>query len=221
MTQEDLILERLDRIEAKLTPLSGTVESIRELKEDMSPLAHNAFQVMVKELEDVETSFKLEDLLELIKRLLKSSRSITYSLNQLENVIDFITTLEPLLKSSVPQLIDYLDELEQRGVFKILLATLEIRAKVAKAYTAEDIDRIGDGLVSLLALAQKLSEPQTMAFLERLTEMPAKLDLEKCKDIGPFGLLWASGNKEVKEGLGVLMEFTKGMGSLKHQGQSE
>jgi len=221
MTQEELILERLDRIEAKLTPLSGSVESIRELKEDMSPLAHNAFQVMVKELEDVETSFKLEDLLELIKRLLKSSRSITYSLNQLENVIDFITTLEPLLKSSVPQLIDYLDELEQRGVFKILLATLEIRAKVAKAYTAEDIDRIGDGLVSLLALAQKLSEPRTIAFLERLTEMPAKLDLEKCKDIGPFGLLWASGNKEVKEGLGVLMEFTKGMGSLKHQGPSE
>lgn len=219
MTQEDLILERLDRIEAKLTPLSGTVESIRELKEDMSPLAHNAFQVMVKELEDVETSFKLEDLLELIKRLLKSSRSITYSLNQLENVIDFITTLEPLLKSSVPQLIDYLDELEQRGVFKILLATLEIRAKVAKAYTAEDIDRIGDGLVSLLALAQKMAEPRTIAFLERLTEMPGKLDLEKCKDIGPFGLLWASGNKEVKEGLGVLMEFTKGMGSLKHQAE--
>jgi len=221
MTQEDLILERLDRIEAMLAPLSGSVESIRELKEDLSPLAHNAFQVMVKELEDVETSFKLEDLLELIKRLMKSSRSITYSLNQLENVIDFITTLEPLLKSSVPQLIDYLDELEQRGVFKILLATLEIRAKVAKAYTAEDIDRIGDGLVSLLALAQKLSEPRTIAFLERLTEMPAKLDLEKCKNIGPFGLLWASGNKEVKEGLGVLMEFTKGMGSLKHQGQSE
>ena len=221
MTQEDLILERLDRIEAMLAPLSGSMESIQELKEDLSPLAHNAFQVMVKELEDVETSFKLEDLLELIKRLMKSSRSITYSLNQLENVIDFITTLEPLLKSSVPQLIDYLDELEQRGVFKILLATLEIRAKVAKAYTAEDIDRIGDGLVSLLALAQKLSEPRTIAFLERLTEMPAKLDLEKCKDIGPFGLLWASGNKEVKEGLGVLMEFTKGMGSLKHQGPSE
>lgn len=217
MTQEDLILERLDRIEAKLAPFSGSMESIRELKEDMSPLAHKAFQVMVKELEDVDTSFKIEDLLELVKRLLKSSRSITYSLNQLENVIDFITTLEPLLKSSVPQLIDYLDELEQRGVFKILLATLEIRAKVAKVYTAEDIDRIGDGLVSLLALAQKLSEPQTIAFLEKLTEMPSKLDFEKCKDIGPFGLLWASGNKEVKEGLGVLMEFTKGMGSLKQQ----
>jgi len=221
MTQEDLILARLDRIEAMLAPLSRSVESIQELKEDMSPLAHNAFQVMIRELEDVESSFKLEDLLELVKRLLRSSRSITYSLNQLENIIDFVTTLEPLLKSSVPQLIDYLDELEQRGVFKILMATLEIRAKVAKAYTAEDIDRIGDGLVSLLALAQKLSEPRTVAFLEKLTEMPAKLDLEHCKGVGPFGLLWAVGNKEVKEGLGVLMEFTKGMGSLKHQDHSE
>jgi len=159
----------------------------------------------------------LGDLLELIKRVLRSTRSITYSLKQLENIIDFVTTLEPLLRSSVPQIIHYLDELEQRGVFKILMATLEIRAKIANAYTAEDIDRIGDGIVSMLALAKKLSEPQTIAFLERLIEMPAQLDLETCKKIGPFGLLWSAGNKDVKEGLGVLIELTKGMGKLKPQ----
>jgi len=217
MTNEELILERLDRIEAKLAPLSGSVHSIQELREDLTPLANNAFQLIIKELEDVESSFELDDLLELIKRVLRSTRSLTYSLNQLENIIDFVTTLEPLLRSSVPQMINYLDELEQRGVFKILMATLEIRAKVAKAYTAEDIDRIGDGLVSLLALAKKVSEPRTLAFLERLTEMPAQLDLESSKKTGPFGLLWAIGNKDVKEGVGVLIELTKGMGKLKPQ----
>jgi len=217
MTNEELILERLDRIEAKLAPLSGSVESISELRRDLTPLANNAFQIMIKELEDVESSFQLDDLLKLIKRVLRSTSSITYSLNQLENIIDFVTTLEPLLRSSVPQMINYLDELEQRGVFKILMATLEIRAKVANTYTAEDIDRIGDGLVSLLALAKKLSEPRTMAFLERLTEMPVQLDLESCPKKGPLGLLWAMGNKDVKEGLGVLIELTKGMGNLKPQ----
>jgi uncharacterized protein YjgD (DUF1641 family) len=41
------------------------------------------------------------------------------------------------------------------------------------------------------------------------------MDLSTSKDVGPFGLLWACSNKEVKEGLGVLMQLTKGMGKLK------
>jgi uncharacterized protein YjgD (DUF1641 family) len=215
MTNEDLILERLDRIEGKLAPLTDSVKSWKEFQTDVTPLANQAIQLMIKELGDVESSFQLEDLLEMIKRLLRSVRSITFSLSQLENVIDFITTLEPLLKSSVPQLVNYLDDLEQKGVFRILNATLGVRAKIAAAYTPEDIDQIGDGLVAMLGLAKKLTEPQVLSLLEKLAEMPAKLDLEKSKDIGPFGLLWASSNKEVKEGLGVLMELTKGMAKLK------
>ena len=215
MTNEELILERLDRIEAKIDPLVKSFDGVKELGADMSPLAHQAFQLVIKELEDVESSFQLEDLLEMIKRMLRSVRSLTFALNQLENIIDFVTTLEPLLKSSVPQLIHYLDDLEQQGVFRILNATLGVRAKIAAAYSPEDIDKIGDGLVAALGLAKKLTEPATLSLLEKLTEMPAQLNLAEAKDVGPFGLLWASGNKEIKEGLGVLMQLTKGMAKLK------
>ncbi len=215
MTNEELILERLDKIEAQIAPLAESFKGVNELKDDLSPLANNAIQLMINELEDVESSFQLEDLLEMFKRMLRSVRSITFAMSQLENILDFVTTLEPLLKSSVPQLINYLDDLEQRGVFRILNATLGIRAKIATAYSPEDIEQIGDGLVSLLGLAKKLTDPQTLAVLERLSEVPANLDLATSKDVGPFGLLWACSNKEVKEGLGVLMQLTKGMGKLK------
>lgn len=215
MTNEELILERLDKIEAQIAPLAESFKGVDELKDDLSPLAHNAIKLVIKELEDVESSFQLEDLLEMFKRMLRSVRSLTYTLGQLENIIDFVTTLEPLLKSSVPQFINYLDDLEQRGVFRILNATLGVRAKIASAYSPEDIEQIGDGLVSLLGLAKKITDPQTLALLESLAEMPAKLDLERSKNVGPFGLLWACSNKDVKEGLGVLMQLTKGMGKLK------
>lgn len=215
MTNEELILERLDKIEAKMDPLVTSFQGVKELGADMSPLAHQAFQLMIKELEDVESGFQLEDLLDLIKRMLRSVRSLVFALDQLENIIDFVTTLEPLLRSSVPQLIHYLDDLEQQGVFRILNATLGVRAKIAAAYSPEDIDKIGDGLVSLLGLAKKLTEPETLSLLEKLTEMPAQLNLAEAKAVGPFGLLWAIGNKETKEGLGVLMQLTKGMAKLK------
>jgi uncharacterized protein YjgD (DUF1641 family) len=215
MTNEELILERLDKIEAQIAPLAESFKGVNELKNDLSPLAHNAIKLVIQELEDVESSFQLEDLLEMFKRMLRSVRSLTYAMSQMENILDFVTTVEPLLKSSVPQLINYLDDLEQRGVFRIINATLGVRAKIATAYSPEDIEQIGDGLVSLLGLAKKMTDPQTLSLLETLTEIPAKMDLSTSKDVGPFGLLWACSNKEVKEGLGVLMQLTKGMGKLK------
>jgi len=92
---------------------------------------------------------------------------------------------------------------------------LGVRAKIATAYTPDDVEKIGDGLVAALGLAKKLTDPQTFSFLEKLAEMPAQLNLAEAKEVGPFGLVWASGNKEVKEGLGVLMQLTKGMAKLK------
>jgi uncharacterized protein YjgD (DUF1641 family) len=215
MTNEEMILERLESIEGQLAPLAQSAKSMAEFKDDLTFLAQPATQALVKELADVEASFQLEDLMELAKRMLRSVRNITWSLGQLENMIDFVTTLEPLLKTSVPQIVNYLDDLEQRGVFRIIGATLDFRSKVAETYTPEDIDQIGDGLVALLNLAKKISDPQAAALLEHLAEVPASVDLKACKDVGPVGLLWACNTKEVKEGLGVLMELTKAMGKVK------
>ncbi|MCK4987266.1 MAG: DUF1641 domain-containing protein, partial [Desulfobacterales bacterium] len=212
MTTEKQILERLDRIEAQLAPISASARGLNELKEDLIPLSGQAFRLLIRELEDVESGFQLEDLLALMKRFLRSVKHLQFSLEQLENIVDFALTIEPLLKSSVPQLINYLDDLEQKGVMRIIQSTLDVRAKIAASYSPEDVDQIGDGLVSLLGLAQKLSDPQAQAFLQKMAALPSKVDLEKAKPVGPFGMLGALSSKEARQGLGVLMELTKAMG---------
>jgi len=220
MTNEELILERLDRIEAQLAPISQTASGIKDLREDLIPLSGQAFRLLIEELEDVESSFQLEDLLTLFKRALRSVKPIIFSLEQLENIVDFVLTIEPLLKSAVPQVINYLDDLEQKGVLRIITATLDVRAKIASAYTAEDIDQIGDGAVALLGLAKKLSDPDAVKFLEKIADLPSKVDLAGAKPVGPFGMLGALSGKEARQGLGVLMELTKAMGALKNGGSS-
>jgi uncharacterized protein YjgD (DUF1641 family) len=220
MTTEEQILERLDRIEAQLAPLSQTASGLNELRNDLIPLSGQAFRLLIRELEDVESSFQLEDLMALVKRFLRSVKHLRFSLEQLENIVDFVLTIEPLLKSSVPQLINYLDDLEQKGVLRIIQSTLDVRAKVAASYSPEDVDQIGDGLVALLGLTQKLSDPQATAFLQKMAELPSKVDLDKAKPLGPFGMLGALSSKEARKGLGVLMELTKAMGGLKNGGGS-
>ena len=220
MTNEKQIFERLDRIEAQLAPISQTAADLKEIRDDLIPLSGQAFRLMVRELEDVESSFQLEDLLAFVKRFLRSVKHLHFSLNQLENIVDFVITIEPLLKSAVPKIIDYLDDLEQRGVLRIIQSTLDVRAKIAAAYSPEDIEQIGDGAVALLGMVKKLSSPPAQKFLSEFAELPSKVDLSSAKPLGPLGMLGALSGKEARQGLGILMELTKAMGSLKNGGST-
>ncbi len=215
MNNEELILNRLDRLEQEIAPMADSARSIQELREDLTPRVNEAVKALIVELADIEADFQLEDLLYLIKKSLRNVRNLTFALDQLKNLVDFVITAEPLLKSTVPQIIYALDELEQKGVFNLLTRSLEVVKKIAETYTAEDMDQIGNGLVKLLGVAKKLSTPEAITILDNAAELPAKIDLSQAKETGAFGLLWAMGNKEVKEGLGVLLQLTKGLAALK------
>ena len=123
MTNEELILERLDRIESRIDPLAESAMSMKEFKDDLLAMSQPISKSLIKELGAVVSAFQLEDLAALSKRTLRSIKHIIYALEQLENIFDFFTTLEPVLRLMVPQLIKYLNGLEQRGVFRIIKTT--------------------------------------------------------------------------------------------------
>ena len=167
MTNEALIMERLDLLEQKIDPVADSAKSIKELREQLAPRVNEAVKALIIELADLEADFQLEDLIFLIKKIMRNIKNLNFALEQLKNLIDFSRAVEPLLKSTVPQIIAVLDELEQKGILKIV------------------------------------------------TDFPAKLDFSKAKDVGAYGMLRAMSDKEVQEGLGVLLEITKGMSALK------
>jgi uncharacterized protein YjgD (DUF1641 family) len=215
MNQEDNIQNRLERLEQQIAPVADSARSISELREELAPRVNEAVKALIVELADIEADFQLEDLLFLIKKVLRNVRNLTYSIDQLKNIIDFVLIAEPLLKSTVPQMIYYMDDLEQKGVFTLLSASMEVIKKTAETYTAEDMAQIGDGLVKLLGIFKKLTAPEALELLDRAAEVPSCVDLSRAKPAGAWGLLWAMGNPEVKNGLGILLELTKGLSALK------
>ena len=217
MTNEELILEKLERLETQIQPLIKTSEKFAELKNDLIPISNHATALLINQLTEVESGFQLEDFVSLTKEAMRNTRNFTFALKQMASMIEFVKDLEPLLKSAVPQTIQYLNELEQKGVFRIIKATVDLRSKVAASYTAEDIDSMGDGIVALLGLTKSLSDPKTVELLEKLSQIPSKVELENAKSVGVFGLASAGFNPEISKGLGVLMEFTKAMGRIESE----
>ncbi len=225
MTNEELILEKLAAIEARLEGVSrveqqlaafaGPWENVSDLGRDLSLLMEPGVQKLTDELVEVESGFQLEDVFALIKRLLPSLKYLTWSLEQLENLVDWWADMEPLLKLAVPRIIDYLDSLEQKGIFRINGAVIEMYGKIAARYDAEDIAAMGDGFVRMHGLVKKLSNPELIGFLERVVDLPVNVRLEEARPAGPVGLLWRLRSPECREGLGVLVELTRALGQLK------
>jgi uncharacterized protein YjgD (DUF1641 family) len=225
MTNEELILERLVRIEHRLEGVArvekqmqafaGPWENLSDLGRDLSLLTEPAVKKLTEEMVEVEMGFQMEDFFALIKKLLPSLKYLTWSLEQLENLIDWWQDMEPLLKLGFPRLVDYLDDLEQKGIFRINAAVLEMYGKIAANYNPEDIDAMGDGFVRMHGVVKKLSNPQLIQFLEKVIDIPLAINLEEARPAGPFGLLWRMRSKECQEGLGVLVELTKALSRLK------
>jgi uncharacterized protein YjgD (DUF1641 family) len=168
MNNEASILERLERLEQAIAPVADSANSIKELKEQLAPRVNEAVQALIVELEDVEADFQLEDLTFFIKKLMRNVKNLTFLLEQLKNLIDFAQAVEPLLKTTVPHIISAFDQLEQKGLLRIV------------------------------------------------TKFPAKVDLSQAQEVGLFGMLQALREKEIRQGLGVLLELTRGLSAVKN-----
>ena len=131
MNNDQRIVEQLDHLGRELAILTDSARSLQELREDLTPRVNEAVKILIAELAEIEGDFQFEDALDLLKNLTRNIRNLTWSVDQLKNLIDFLRTVEPLLRSTVPQAIFHLDGLEQKGVFKMLASMLGVMQKIA------------------------------------------------------------------------------------------
>ena len=116
MTKEDLILQRLDALDAKIDPIIKDRQKWAELREDLVPLQHQAVQLITEQLQEIEAGFQLEDLFAVMQQSMRSIKNFLFIIKTMDNLIEFIQDVEPLMKSAVPKMIEYMDELEQKGI---------------------------------------------------------------------------------------------------------
>jgi len=76
MTNEEKILERLERLEKKIDPISESAASVKELKMELAPRVNEAVHYFIEELADIEADFQLEDLIFFCKKALRTGKNL-------------------------------------------------------------------------------------------------------------------------------------------------
>ncbi|MEJ5239875.1 MAG: DUF1641 domain-containing protein [Anaerolineales bacterium] len=172
MTQEqfNLLLERLDRIEAHLAEQRRRTEELEELKRDLIPIANQMVHLTIDELAEIGSEFRVEDLFFLLKRLLRDTYLLLDALDQLESLMGLSEEIKRLMKPMFNTLVEELDRLERRGYFAML-------GKSWQVLTAP----VPEEQTSLFALLKVMGDPQTrkglaraLSLLKLLGEVPSQ-----------------------------------------------
>lgn len=119
-----LINEKVDQMMLQITYLTEQAESqqsrvreFEELKADLIPIGNQLIHLTISELEEIGTDFELEDLLFLLKRVLRNTNLILSMMDRFESLMGIADEVELLGKQVFSSAVEALDKLEQTGFF--------------------------------------------------------------------------------------------------------
>jgi uncharacterized protein YjgD (DUF1641 family) len=154
----ELINEKLDFLTKQVMITRRKQDELAELKEDLTPILSDLFQTAVTELDEISAHFSYEDLIDLMKKLLRNTRTLIALFEQLESMTDLIRDVMPLSKDVFVTVLEKADELEKKGLFKLLKDGENLAEKGLEAYSSGELG--SPEKVSLFRLLRELNQPE-------------------------------------------------------------
>jgi uncharacterized protein YjgD (DUF1641 family) len=192
MMTQDLtqVNEKLDMLIVFMEEQQSRNRAMEELRDDMIPIANHFIKLTIDELAEIGTEFRSEDLLFLLKRLLRNTHTLIRLVDQLEAVMGFADEAELLGKQVFNSLVEKLNELEQKGYFELAGEGIQALDRVVEELDAEDVQALGNTMVqslrtlrepapetppSMLALVKEMNDPQVRIGLSRMLNIMKSL----------------------------------------------
>jgi uncharacterized protein YjgD (DUF1641 family) len=214
-----LSTDRITELERKIDVMSAQmdllVEELREqrlrrqqwdeLRSDLAPIAGEAMTLASNELEAVQEWVRPEDMLRLLRRILRNTRNIEDGMARYESFMDFLDDAGPLTSEAVAKILTTLEDFEQRGYFEFASATFGIVERIVTTYSKEDVEALGDNIVQILDIVKNLTQPEMLAAAQRMLDavqrQQAATELEPAEPPGLIALAGQIRDPEVRRGL--------------------
>ena len=182
-----LIHQKLDYLTEQLEAQNQQKEGMNELMQDAIPVVNHMIKLSIDELAEIGSDFQLEDLLFLLKRILRDTHMLVGLLDQVEAVADLAEEGQVMGKRIFHQVTMELDRLEREGYFGFARAGWSVAERAVKEFDADDVETMGNRMIEALK-----------------EEPPEKVSL--------FALLRAMGDPKVRRGLYRSMNLLKVIG---------
>ncbi len=206
------IHEKLDYLVVKMEDYWRRQGEFEELKNDLIPVANHMIKLSIDELAEIGSEFQLEDLLFLVKRLLRDTHLLVDLLTRVESMADLFDEIVPIGNQAFNQGVELLDHLERQGYFTFARAGWNIVERIVSEFSEDDVNALGDNIVLILNTIKEMTQPEIMNFV-RNTLLIAEKEVDKPVDTSYLGLLRQMQDPSVRRGLALTMRVLHVVGA--------
>ncbi len=210
-TQLADIHQKLDLITDQLRETQQKNKELQELKDDLTIIGKDMFNAAVEELDDVAPYFDTKDLIFLMKKLLRNTKNFTRLLGHLESAEDLFKDLQPLGKQVFDEVLDTLNEFDQKGYFEFFQESFQIIDTVITSFSVDDVRLLRENVVSILETVKGMTQPEMLQTADNALGFFRKMDIDVQQDVSYFKIMKEMRNPEVKKGIVFMLEFLKNM----------
>lgn len=211
----NLLHEKIDSLSNQVAILTDQAklqqrrqQDLDELKADVIPIINHMVKLSIDELAEIGYEFQIEDLLHLIKRMMRNTHLIMAMFDRLEAIMGIADEAELLGKQVFNYTILELDRLERDGYFGFAREVFNLFHKIVTEFSEEDVRTLGDNIVPILSTIQKMTQPEIMALADSAVEVFQE-DIPETQKVSAWTILRELGNPQVLRGMVRMINLLK------------
>jgi uncharacterized protein YjgD (DUF1641 family) len=131
---------------------------------------------------------------------------------QLESVTTLAGEASGLAKPGMESLIERLGELEAKGYFSFARGGLGVMDRVVTSFTEDDVEALGDNVVTILQTVREMTQPEVMGMLRR-TVHTVQED-EPAEPPSLFHIMKEMRDPQVRMGLNRVIHMLRSVGDV-------
>ena len=212
------LTQKIDQLAAQVAYLTEQAqiaerarESQKELLDTMTPIAKDAMRLASEQFEEVQEYLEPEDLIRLLKKVVRHGPQIEMLLDQIDGVTDLLEVMKPIVHEGMDKATQVMGDLDAKGYFGFARSGLRMMDNVVTSFTEQDADRLGDNIVLILNTVKDMTQPEIMNFV-RNTLHVAEREVEKPVSIGYLDLYNQMRDPAVRRGLALTLRVLKVIG---------
>jgi uncharacterized protein YjgD (DUF1641 family) len=178
-----------------------------ELKSDLTPVASEVYRLSVQQLDEVESYVQLDDIVRLLKRLMRNTRNLEQIMDQMESIADLTQEFGPVSEGAFLALMTRLDEMERNGYFAFIRGGMQIMDQVVTNFDEDDLSQLGDNVVLILQTLKEMTQPEVMRMLQSTATVMREEDDDA--DVSMLSLIRQLNDPAVKRGLAKTLTVLK------------
>lgn len=217
------ILARLDALSTQVAVMAEQVAAAdaararwAELAETLVPVSRGALDVATAELEDLSADVSIDDVTRFARTTVRAAPQLEALIGQLGSVSELGHELTSVSGAGVAKLTDVLAAAEGKGYFMFARKGAAIADRIVTSYTEEDVEALGDNVVTIVDTLKELTQPEVMGLLNRTARTIQDVEETPTSPPSTLALLRSMRDPQTRRGLGRVLAMLHTIGDQPH-----